>query len=338
MFDDEEEEGGQGIFLLVLAVLLSILLVVAIVAISGDEVPEATVTGPAPPETTTTTTEPPEPTTTAAPTTTTTTIPTSDIAATMWEALNDSGKADVFTTLVGELGLQTDLEALEDKNGSVVDRTFFAPRSAAIDQLSPEDVSALLVDLAATNAIIGYHFLDDRYSLEDLRGLDGQTIESRTGQLMSFANDGDDVMINGLSRITEGDLEAENGVVHIIDTILEPPDTVNELIGLQNIEFEVGSATLTPVSEVELQKAVEFFEANPDFNASIEGHTDTDGGEEGNQALSQSRADAVKAFLVANGIDEDRLSTIGFGETDPILVDGLEDRAASRRIEFIVAN
>ncbi len=42
----------------------------------------------------------------------------------------------------------------------------------------------------------------------------------------------------------------------------------------------------------------------------------------------------MQQFLIDNGIDADRLQAIGFGETQPILVDGVEDKAASRRIEF----
>ena len=74
--------------------------------------------------------------------------------------------------------------------------------------------------------------------------------------------------------------------------------------------------------------------ASESVNAVIEGHTDTDGDDALNLALSQDRADAVKAFLVDAGIDESRLVATGFGETQPILVDGVEDKAASRRIEF----
>ena len=94
------------------------------------------------------------------------------------------------------------------------------------------------------------------------------------------------------------------------------------------------SAIITEAGQNELQKAVTFFEENPDVSAVIEGHTDTDGPSEPNQRLSERRANAVRDFLISQGIDGDRLTAQGFGETDPILVDGVEDKAASRRIEF----
>ena len=71
------------------------------------------------------------------------------------------------------------------------------------------------------------------------------------------------------------------------------------------------------------------------MNAVVEGHTDTDGSDEVNQELSQARAQSVVNFLVANGLEESRFTPRGFGETMPILVDGVEDKAASRRIEFV---
>jgi len=65
-------------------------------------------------------------------------------------------------------------------------------------------------------------------------------------------------------------------------------------------------------------------------------YTDTDGPSGPNQALSERRAEAVRAFLIQQGIDGARLTAVGFGETSPILVDGVEDKAASRRIEFTI--
>ena len=108
----------------------------------------------------------------------------------------------------------------------------------------------------------------------------------------------------------------------------------DRVIGLENIEFEVGSAVITANGQAELQKAIDFFAANAGVSAVIEGHTDTDGADDLNLALSQSRADAVRQFLIDNDIEADRLTAVGFGETRPVLVDGVEDKAASRRIEF----
>lgn len=338
MFDDEEED--NGFFLLVLGVLAAILLIVTVVARSGGDLPAATVTG----DTVAEETEDTEaPTTTAAPTTTeaettttqaeTTTTEAAAAAVTMWDALGESGQASQFLTIGGALGLQADLEALVDADGNPVSRTLFAPSDEALAKLSPAELGAIAGDPEGAAALVGYHFLEGIVSEEDVLALDGQTVTTRTGLPLSIAVVDGEVILNGTSKVTATGFGADNGVVHIIDTILTPP-TVNEVIGLENIEFEVSSAVITPAGQEELQKAVAFFTEQEGVNAVIEGHTDTDGSEEGNLALSQARAESVLAFLVENGVDAGRLEAVGFGESQPILVDGVEDKVASRRIEF----
>jgi outer membrane protein OmpA-like peptidoglycan-associated protein len=77
--------------------------------------------------------------------------------------------------------------------------------------------------------------------------------------------------------------------------------------------------------------------ANPSTLLTVEGHTDDQGDEATNLGLSQARADAVVAYLVAGGVAEDRLVAIGLGETDPIADNATaESRAANRRIVFVV--
>ncbi len=68
----------------------------------------------------------------------------------------------------------------------------------------------------------------------------------------------------------------------------------------------------------------------------LHGHTDSVGSQAFNQRLSEQRAEAVKDYLVQQGIDPDRLETKGFGETDPRLPnDSPELRQHNRRVEFI---
>ncbi|MEO1630254.1 MAG: OmpA family protein, partial [Bacteroidota bacterium] len=67
----------------------------------------------------------------------------------------------------------------------------------------------------------------------------------------------------------------------------------------------------------------------------IEGHTDSDGGDASNQTLSEDRAAAVKAYLVDNGIDADRLDTAGYGESEPVADNETpEGKAQNRRVVF----
>ncbi|MEM1335671.1 MAG: OmpA family protein, partial [Actinomycetota bacterium] len=71
------------------------------------------------------------------------------------------------------------------------------------------------------------------------------------------------------------------------------------------------------------------------IDITIEGHTDSDGSEESNLALSQGRAEAVAQALVDRGIDIGALTPIGFGEAEPIAPnDTDENKALNRRVTF----
>lgn len=283
--------------------------------------------------TVTTTTEAPTTTTTTEAPETTTEAPATTVApSTLADALAAGGSTR-FAEIAGLLGV--DLAATEDADGNALTRTLFAPSDAAFEAFGEDELAALAADPEAARAVINYHIVEGTVTSEDLPALVGSTFPTLNGLPLTFSADGETVILNGVSMVVDADFAADNGIVHIIDRILLPP-TVNEVVGLENIEFEVNSAVITAAGQTELQKAVDFFETTPNVGARIDGHTDTDGPAELNLDLSERRAEAVKQFLVDNGVDEGRLTTLGFGETQPILVDGVEDKAASRRIEFNV--
>jgi outer membrane protein OmpA-like peptidoglycan-associated protein len=102
------------------------------------------------------------------------------------------------------------------------------------------------------------------------------------------------------------------------------------------IRFDVGKATLKPESMGIINTIAEMMEEHPDLNFSIEGHTDSDGDMEANQKLSEARANTVKEKLLDMGISADRLTTKGFGESNPIAPNTTaEGKANNRRVEFV---
>ncbi|HLP15397.1 MAG TPA: OmpA family protein [Bacteroidota bacterium] len=106
---------------------------------------------------------------------------------------------------------------------------------------------------------------------------------------------------------------------------------------LRGINFETGKATLTKDSDQALQAALDALKANPDVNVEISGHTDNVGSARQNQSLSLRRAQAVKNWLVKNGIPSRRLRTVGKGADEPVADNSTpEGRAENRRIEFYV--
>jgi outer membrane protein OmpA-like peptidoglycan-associated protein len=75
----------------------------------------------------------------------------------------------------------------------------------------------------------------------------------------------------------------------------------------------------------------------PETNITIIGHTDSKGTKQYNQTLSETRANTVANYTSQNGIDKNRLTAIGKGETDPIATNDTEEGSASnRRVEFVI--
>ncbi|MEJ2722806.1 MAG: OmpA family protein, partial [bacterium] len=104
---------------------------------------------------------------------------------------------------------------------------------------------------------------------------------------------------------------------------------------LKGVQFESGSAALTPDSYRILDEVVRSLMAYPEVRVEIRGYTDNVGKASFNLGLSERRAEAVKQYLVNAGIDPARLTTRGFGEENPIATNATpEGRAQNRRIEF----
>ncbi len=98
-----------------------------------------------------------------------------------------------------------------------------------------------------------------------------------------------------------------------------------------------GSDRIRPESTPTLEEIAAMLTAHPDLRLAIEGHTDSDGEDAFNQDLSERRAAAVKAWLVAErGVAADRLDTAGFGESKPAAPnDTAEGKQQNRRVELV---
>ena len=106
---------------------------------------------------------------------------------------------------------------------------------------------------------------------------------------------------------------------------------------LQNIQFEFNSAALTADSESGIQALTAFLKRNPELKVELAGHTDNVGSDSYNLKLSSERAEIVKQALVDKGIDATRLTTKGYGASQPLVPnDSEEHRAMNRRTEMVV--
>jgi outer membrane protein OmpA-like peptidoglycan-associated protein len=110
-----------------------------------------------------------------------------------------------------------------------------------------------------------------------------------------------------------------------------------QTFALRNIFFETASFALLPASTAELNNLVGLMKATPALRIEVGGHTDNVGNDAANQLLSEQRANAVRDFLVKQGIDASRVVAKGYGETKPVATNETDEgRAQNRRTEVTV--
>ena len=124
--------------------------------------------------------------------------------------------------------------------------------------------------------------------------------------------------------------------------------TTTEKISLPNVQFKTNSDELLEGSLPDIQSLAEFLSRNDSVTAVIEGHTDDIGNAENNLKLSKARSESVKKLLMKLGIEENRISTEGYGDTRPkAILKGsnppqpdttLEGRLINRRVEVKLEN
>lgn len=102
--------------------------------------------------------------------------------------------------------------------------------------------------------------------------------------------------------------------------------------------FASGKSTLLPIAQDKLSKvAAVLQQQSDDKRIVVEGHTDSVGSDDANLKLSQSRADAVRTYLVSQGVKSDRITALGKGESTPVADNKTpEGRANNRRVEIVV--
>lgn len=106
-------------------------------------------------------------------------------------------------------------------------------------------------------------------------------------------------------------------------------------LAMRAIRFETGKATLLSSSYRVLDQIATILNRYPDYRVSIAGHTDSVGSAESNLTLSEERAKSCYNYLLTRGFNPDRMSFIGYGETQPISSNRTrEGRRLNRRVEF----
>ena len=161
-----------------------------------------------------------------------------------------------FTTLVTALQEAELVEALQAKGPFTV----FAPTDDAFAALPEGTVEGLLADKEALTNVLLYHVVDGKVMAADVIDLDGQEVETLSGDKIMVALDGENVLINE-SKVIIPDIEASNGVIHVIDSVLLPPadEAMEENKTIVEIAVEDGRFTtlVTALQEAELVEALQ---------------------------------------------------------------------------------
>ena len=113
----------------------------------------------------------------------------------------------------------------------------------------------------------------------------------------------------------------------------------NQIVIEEKIRFASGRATILRASFPVLDSVSTVLTQYPDIQIRIEGHTDSDGGEDMNQRLSERRANSVRDYLVRKGINQARMEAVGFGELRPMVSNRTAaGKAKNRRVEFHIVH
>jgi outer membrane protein OmpA-like peptidoglycan-associated protein len=110
------------------------------------------------------------------------------------------------------------------------------------------------------------------------------------------------------------------------------------IVNLSDVLFDSGKYSLKPNTKLSLAKVAAILQAYPSLKLQVEGYTDSIGGDDYNQKLSENRANTVKDFLISQGTDPNSITSAGYGKADPVADNGTAaGRAQNRRVDLIVS-
>lgn len=218
-----------------------------------------------------------------------------------------------------------------------------------------EDLMLAKVEVKESQITIVRGRVLDAISLEPLGGVPVEIYDNALGRMISSFESNTSTgayMVSLPSGRNYGfSAKATDYLFHSENLIIPPTTSVQEItmdmllhkvkvgskIILKNIFFDFDKTTLRPTSTAELDRLTKMLEDIPTLTIEISGHTDNIGSDEYNEKLSEGRAKAVVDYLIENGIEAERLTFAGYGESQPIETNDTDDgRQMNRRTEFKV--
>lgn len=180
-----------------------------------------------------------------------------------------AGATGDFDTLLAALDATELDDVLSDETGTF---TVFAPTDEAFEVLGQDAIDGLLADPETLRDILLYHVIADQaVDAETALSLAGTTVEMANGDNVALTIRDGDLFINN-AQVTATDVEASNGIIHVIDTVLQPPADVQPTGNIVEVAVADGGFT-TLVAAVEAAGLVETL-ADPDADLTVFAPTD----------------------------------------------------------------
>lgn len=210
----------------------------------------------------------------------------------------------------------------------------------------------------AANDAVGESSVDDALAVDADTGIDQPTADALAALIAAMPDallsgeagfDGSTLFATGVVASESGSdaFTAVSAFVGVDPVLTEPSAAtdgeaaeleaqLNEFVAENPILFEPSSDVLDESAFAVIDRIAQDALQFAGVSITVEGHTDSDGVAIENLQLSRNRATAVEAALIERGLTD--VESVGFGSEQPVLVDGVEDKAASRRVEFRVVS
>lgn len=197
---------------------------------------------------------------------------------------------------------------------------------------------------ASSSPTIG---MPELISIVELQRLVLAVLSTLDAAVITVRDDGVDVVGTYIDEMSAESLAAVANAIGVRTSLAPRPpvsesevdainDAISELLAENPVKFVAGKSDIVWMTDAVLDEIAQILESTPGIHAIVRGHTDSDGVASSNLSLSAVRAKAVVDALTDRGVPSSMLSSEGVGDTEPILVDGIEEKVLSRRIEIVV--
>lgn len=231
--------------------------------------------------------------------------------------MSDQARVDTVAEIVAKVFPSSDSSGLTVKEGIPVEDAWLSAVLRLVETVGPTAPVGEVIVNSAANVIKVSAEYETRQEQRDVKG-DVEDILAA-------------VTFDFSSGLTVKDAERPTR-----EQVEEVQQSLDELLEGKVVEFEFGSDVITAEGEALLNEILIILRQQSLVPIEIAGHTDSIGSEQSNLGLSERRAEAVLAYLVANGEDPERFAVVGYGETRPVASNATaEGQAQNRRIEFI---